>query len=346
MKKNPPLKFLEVAEKIEKEISKLPEGSLVPSTTWWREKLGVSRTTISRAFLELKNAGKLATKVGFGTVTAVKARVKTVLVVWGANTIRRHSLHGSEFLSGASEHAEQCGDVLLSPILASDLVNVASLKHLFPGLAGVIFFRCPKVAQELNLKLTQEKIPWVLYGSSVYAQVPNGLAVDEDQVVGLAMEELLTYGHKSIGMFYRKDHVAGLARLEAWKKWYGKKKLTWQADWIFEDDPTKQNDEEKKLKTWLKNLSAVFCATDAQALRLMELARPLGFRFPEDLSVIGVDNQYFCKILIPSISSVDIPIGYHGKLCLAALLEGNLTKKHKLTRDAVLVKRETVARKK
>ncbi len=68
---------------------------------------------------------------------------------------------------------------------------------------------------------------------------------------------------------------------------------------------------------WLKSLprpTAILAANDAVGLRITEFARQMNIRIPEDLAVLGVDNDdLFCTLSYPQLSSIVTPmdqIGY------------------------------------
>ncbi len=269
------LKFQEVTELIVKEIKKLPQGSPVPSTTFWREKLKVSRTTINRAFLELKSLGLVSTKIGSGTVTSEKARVRTVLVFWEKNRYRSHSLYGAEFLTGASMACEKIGDVLVAHLQASEITDAWNPRHLYPSICGAIFFRSKPLCEKISPLLEAQEIPWCHYGSSAYALSSHGIAVDEATVVKVAMEELVAKGHRKIGMMFREGHPPGEERFKQWMVWCLKNKLPFQESFVWKDGDDDTLEKKYKFKKWLDQFTAVFCATDSEAVKIMEIGRPL-----------------------------------------------------------------------
>lgn len=54
-----------------------------------------------------------------------------------------------------------------------------------------------------------------------------------------------------------------------------------------------------------ENPTALLCACDAIAVRLYGICAELGLRIPEDISIIGFDNQPVCDQLSPGLTSVD-----------------------------------------
>lgn len=83
----------------------------------------------------------------------------------------------------------------------------------------------------------------------------------------------------------------------------------------FEEDPI-TGDDRRKLILWLKSLpqrTALFCCDDAHALLLTETCRMIGRRIPEDIAVLGVDDDdLLCEISDPPISSIQLDVEQGG----------------------------------
>jgi LacI family transcriptional regulator len=84
-----------------------------------------------------------------------------------------------------------------------------------------------------------------------------------------------------------------------------------------------------KLQRWLRMLPkpvGVFACHDIWGLQVIEACRLTGLRVPEDVAVIGVDNDdLLCELARPSLSSVVVPaepIGYAAAALLDRLLHG------------------------
>lgn len=113
--------------------------------------------------------------------------------------------------------------------------------------------------------------------------------------------------------------------------------------------PREQNDfalESRRIARWLKSLprhTALFCVHDRRAQQVLTTAASAGIRVPEDLAVLGVDNdELLCRMTVPSISS--IPVDYHtcgidvGR-AMEDLLEGRRTERTRITRHETVITR-------
>ena len=91
--------------------------------------------------------------------------------------------------------------------------------------------------------------------------------------------------------------------------------------------------EQRRLSDWLKALPkpcAVFASYDQRARHLLDLARLNGLSVPEQVAVLGVDNEEFlCEHTVPTLSSLAPDFescGYRAAELLSALLSGRRTR--------------------
>lgn len=80
---------------------------------------------------------------------------------------------------------------------------------------------------------------------------------------------------------------------------------------------------------WVKQLPrpcGIFCATDLAAMEVLAMCRYHGIAVPEELAVLGCDNdEYWCETARPPLSSVSIPwrrVGYTAAEWVDRLLMG------------------------
>ncbi len=87
------------------------------------------------------------------------------------------------------------------------------------------------------------------------------------------------------------------------------------------------------MATWLQSLKfpvGIMACDDARAHHLLEACRRLGLQVPEDVAILGVDNdQLMCELCQPPLSSIETGIrevGYEAAVALARLLTGKQPK--------------------
>jgi LacI family transcriptional regulator len=87
--------------------------------------------------------------------------------------------------------------------------------------------------------------------------------------------------------------------------------------------------QEEDLARWLKTLDrpiGIMACNDERAWQLAEASRRVGLRVPEEVALIGVDNDELrCEFSTPPLSAVAVPaerIGYESAAMLDRLMEG------------------------
>lgn len=100
----------------------------------------------------------------------------------------------------------------------------------------------------------------------------------------------------------------------------------------YEEAPVSGDDRHKVIE-WLKSLpqrTALFCCDDAHALMVTEACRIAGIRVPEDIAVMGVDDDdLLCEISDPPISSVQLEVEQGGYMTCKYLHQQILEKNKK-----------------
>ena len=67
--------------------------------------------------------------------------------------------------------------------------------------------------------------------------------------------------------------------------------------------------------------TAFFADNDMIALGAMKALEELGYRIPQDISIIGFDDLPYCEISTPRLSSMRVPKQEMGKLAVDRLVE-------------------------
>ena len=113
--------------------------------------------------------------------------------------------------------------------------------------------------------------------------------------------------------------------------------------------PREQNDfalESRRLVKWLRKLprqTALFCVHDRRAQQVIATATAAGLRIPEDIAVLGVDNdELLCEMTVPAISSIPVDDHERGRAvgeAMDALLERRPTRRVRITRHNTVITR-------
>lgn len=95
------------------------------------------------------------------------------------------------------------------------------------------------------------------------------------------------------------------------------------------------------------DITAIFCANDNTAIGAIKAIREKGYRIPEDISIIGVDDIETAQYLSPMLTTVHIPTEEMGQLAAKILID-RINSGHRIPLKVILpfhiAKRDTCAK--
>ena len=160
---------------------------------------------------------------------------------------------------------------------------------------------------------------------------PSGFpTVDADSFTGAltATEHLVSLGHRRIGFLGGRPDLES-ARLREAGYLEALRRAGIPADAalmrIGGYRPGTADQPAHELLTLADRPTAIFAANDLSAIKTMEVARALGLRLPDDLSVIGFDNVPESALATPPLTTINQPIqrmGYEALKLLVDLIDG------------------------
>jgi LacI family transcriptional regulator len=203
-------------------------------------------------------------------------------------------------------------------------------------------------------------VPKQLDGTPVVlldAESPDSDApsVVPDEVTGgrTATEELTSQGHRRIGFINNTDDVpATSGRLQGYRDGLAAAGLEYDASLVVNDVSETWGGYRaaRALLSGTDRPTAVFAYNDRMAMGAYRAAAEAGLRIPNDLSIVGFDDQQLItRGLYPELSSVALPhfdMGFWAGETLAQLLdepESELTTPRPLLMPCPLVRRWSVA---
>jgi len=138
----------------------------------------------------------------------------------------------------------------------------------------------------------------------------DAVVIDNRKAASTAVSHLISLGHRSIAHIAapRRFQIGNL-RLEGYKSTMQAAGLAVEEDLIVEGDysPISGYHAMRELLKKGKKFSAVFAATDQMGIGAIRALLDEGCRVPEDVAVIGIDNNFPSTLITPSLSSVNLP---------------------------------------
>ncbi|AKV55826.1 Transcriptional regulator, LacI family [Bifidobacterium actinocoloniiforme DSM 22766] len=149
-------------------------------------------------------------------------------------------------------------------------------------------------------------------------------AVVPDEVQGgrTATELLLAAGHRRIAFINEKEpSPASVGRLTGYKKALSTAGIEFDAGLLTESTADQEGGYRAAGRVLASGATAVFCHNDRTAMGLLDALHERGVRVPQDLSLVGFDNQEVISAhLHPALTTVGLPQYDLGLLGIRALL--------------------------
>lgn len=232
--------------------------------------------------------------------------------------------YAGRIILGAQDEAAKAGVLLLmlntggNPELERKEIDLLLQRQVDGVLYASMYHRVVEVPQRLRA------VPTVLLDAR--SDDPGVPSVVPDEVLGgeTAVRELVRHGHRRIGFITNVDDIpATRGRLEGYRRALAEADIA--------EDPrlvvSETSDAAGGYRAALRLLqaeprpTALFCFNDRMAMGAYRAAAELGLRIPDDLSIVGFDNQEFIADgLYPGLTTVALPHYEMGRWAMEALL--------------------------
>ncbi len=256
-----------------------------------------------------------------------------------------------KIISGVAAYVKESGNWSL--YVEVDPLQKLPVLHAWHGHGIIASFDDRKVAAAVR----GLAIPVVGLGGGYGWYDPSAgvpyFASDQARIARLAAEHLLDRGFRRLAFYgYPRTRINGWSeeRARAFKQRADEAGIQCSVYTGRHETARKWNDLQRCLAAWLRSLEkpvGLMGCNDAGARHVLEACRTIGARVPDDVAVIGVDNdETICDLTNPPLSSVEQGarrMGYEA----AALLDKLMSRK-KLSQlrfvvgpEGVVVRRST-----
>lgn len=344
-------KYRKVATVLEKKIERgeLTPHSQFPSEQALASELSVSRVTIRKAMDILKEKGLLVKQQGKATFVSPNNK-KTILYIGDfeahlhqrihAELINRSQQKQFRFISNAlpeNKNDESWCEHILSQISESDflILDISAEDE------------CPKF-------LLQQTLPTIVISGIGLKFIGNAYNImyNMHRSVQLAVDYLYQKGHRRIALL-TNESVPPEERtsLNLWDKsviywgtmnYFGIKD---QGAVICQSNDAENDDMdsiERFLKKTKKLPTAFVCTGDHRAVCLYKVCNRLGYKIPEDFSVIGAGNTPWCDTLYPELTTISFNEIGIAQLVMSIIYDHNSGKPFSVRMDPYIIERDSV----
>jgi len=321
-------------------------------------ELNVSPSTVSRALQNHPSIGKATIKIvkklaverGYrlNTIAASLRKRETnnigILVPW----INRPFI--SSLISGAEAAARAAGyNVLISQSHDSIDNEIDNIKAFFESrICGLIVSLAMETKEFDHFDRFFENDTPIVFVDRIPEHLDaHKVIIDNHAAAFKATQHLIEQGCRRIAHFGGASHqTIYKERRRGYEDALKKYNLPVDESIIFHGDRLSA-DEGLKMTALLLKMpvppDGIFSANDTAAVSAIQYAKSVGVNVPNDLAVIGFNNDPLCLIIDPPLSSVSHPAVEMGRIAVEQILKIKASKEDLLT-QTITLKTEVVAR--
>ena len=234
---------------------------------------------------------------------ALKSGKRTMVAIFAAST----ETHGYAYtIAGIEEAAKSAGySIVISAVRSPDAVDVQAALELAlqQQLAGIIVLDFDPSAAEV-LKQLPKTVPTVAASGFPAGQPGFPYAFIDEYAAGReATEHLLKLGHPTVhhlGLFPLSQFSG---RYQGWKDALTDAGIAPPPVLEASRAPGSGYDQGLRIAS-APDITAVFCSNDGLAVAALRALLEKGIRVPQDVSIVGWDNQPFSEFTWPALTTV------------------------------------------
>jgi DNA-binding LacI/PurR family transcriptional regulator len=321
----------QVALFIEDSINKgnLEEGSILPSERRLCEIYKVSRITVRSALEILRERGLIEKHHGIGNIiSSYKNRTipKTRLIAcltFPSKTFTHY------IVSGICKYVENTDSQI---VMLDTTFNIhkerKAIKDMSKKVVGFIIIPCEsKFNLDIYTELASRKFPVVFVDHYHPGIKISSVTTDNRQGGYLAAKHLISLGIRRLVFLSPPLNTALKNRLEGFMQALDAHKIKPLLVRHSGSVPEPGVELIKKLRDEkiLHKIEGIFAGNDVTAAQIMQELKKDGFRFPEDINIVGFDDIEIARYLTPPLTTIRQPLfemGYQAAKLLNEMIEG------------------------
>lgn len=261
------------------------------------------------------------------------------------------NLFFSEFIRGIVSHASRSGYDLLMTSGATEREEVEAITRLVKGgrVDGILLLSSRRDDPVIRF-LHRDEFPFVLIGRS--PEFEDILSVDTNNVQAAydATEHLIAQGHERIGFVSGPPQlVISQDRLQGYQQALKEAGLPMKQHWTVEGEFLQESGY--RAMSMIMSLpeppTALVVIDDVVAIGVLRGLTEIGFKVPDDISLISFNNIAMSQLTSPPLTTVDIGIyqlGYSASQVLISNIQGEPAHRNRILIPHRLVNRESTGR--
>lgn len=257
------------------------------------------------------------------------------------------SVHAFE---GVKQAVRATGNIVLLVETQNDPVHEPkALQYLVDQRVSAIIYAC-LFTRQVDVPAILKDIDIPVYLLNCYSEDLNFPAVVPAEVAGGhgATNALIKYGHKRIGTITGELFMEGAQdRLRGYRNALASADMPYDEDLVVEGNwlPSTGYEGTQQLMSLENPPTAIFCQNDRMAVGCYEALKEMRLSIPEDISVIGYDDDEIALHLSPPLTTVNLADRSLGRWVIEQFFHGEQKNcRHSLTKiECELIERKSIA---
>ncbi|GHB38347.1 LacI family DNA-binding transcriptional regulator [Mongoliitalea lutea] len=299
------------------------------------KNIGVSPTTVSRALnnhpaVKEKTKKKIfqaAAEMGYqSNVFAANLRSKKTNNI-GVIVPSLNSSFQASVLAGMEKVANEAGyNLVITQSLESSEKEIANTRSMFKSRVDGLIVSLASEAEQLEHfePFHKKGIPVLFYDRIANSRDSVGVTIDNIQSAQLATNHLIDQGCKKIVHVLGSTKISVYAeRLKGFKYALIDKGIEFNEDQIIVLNEINENAAEFVIDKVLQMNplpDGLFVSNDACAASCMNQLIQKGIRVPEDIAIVGFNNEVISRLVQPKITTINYPGFEMGEVAMKNLI--------------------------
>lgn len=350
------IKYIEIFEFYRDKIlnGEMIYGERLPTEQEIGELFSVSRHTVRQSILELEKEGYIYREKSKGAFVEKldkekKSKMIIVITTYLSEYIFPFLIKGIEEVLSKNGY-----DILLLSTNNEKEKEKEQLKKLLEyDVVGAIIEPTASALGNTNVEyykeISRNNIPYLMINAAYDKDKQSYVAMDDEKGGYTICKYLIELGHKKIAGLFKEDDMQGIERKNGYLKALEENNIEVDSTII---GKFKTFEEEFYVCGFTRSLlsrndrpTAIFCYNDKVAMNVIKVAREMGVRVPEDLSVVGYDNdETISAALDCGITTILHPkedLGRKAADMLISLIDGQKNKVSYVFEPEIIVKNST-----
>lgn len=324
------------------------------------EKLDISATTVSRALQDhpavnkrtKKKISDLAEELGYRSNKFASNLRKQSTNTLGVIVPRLNSLFMSSVIAGIEKVANAAGyNLIISQSLEQEVKEKANAITMFNNRVDGLIVSLAADTEDFSHfdSFLKKNIPLVFFDRVPEAINATKVLIDNHRAGYLATKHLIVQGCQHI------VHITGNLlrnvykdRLEGYKQALAEAKLSFSDELVVSNDLSEQAIQQcvEELLEREHRPDALFISNDVSAAFALSIIKEKGLRVPEDIAIVGFNNDMISRMMEPAITTINYPGAQMGESIARILINhlnevGDLSLISKVMLETTLIERDS-----